>query len=304
MDASDCDDTDIAVNPGATEICDLQDNDCDGTVDESDSADAATWYADTDADGFGDPTAAMKACTEPSGYGTDNTDCDDGDSTAFPGSTATETPGDGVDQDCDGLDACTDLNCDGLVDLFAQSYYSSAGYRTGQGIYLHSGSGLAAAPSVSVDGYGTMSSQVADIDDDGYQDLLVVNHRSAGSYYVKSYVYWGSVSAYSDSNRTELQTYGAMRADVGDLDGDGSKDIVFANYYPGAYWGYSMAFYGGAGAYSSANMDSVLTFGARDVVVEDVDQDGYDDAVFCNYLNGWSYSVNSYIYYGLYLIHI
>jgi hypothetical protein len=298
VDATDCDDTDSAVNPAATERCDSEDNDCDGSVDESDATDAPTWYADTDNDGFGDPATGITACTEPSGYGSDSSDCDDGDSTVFPGSTATETPGDGTDQDCDGLDACTDLNCDGLVDLFTQSYYSSTGHATDQDIYLNTGSGLATTASLSVDGYGSMSSRVEDLDEDGYQDILVINHRSNGSFYVKSYVYWGSVSAYSDSNRTELQTYGAMRSAVGDLDGDGSKDIVVGNYYPGAYWGYSTAFYGGSGGYSSSNIDSMVTYGPRDVAVEDVDQDGYDDAIFCNHLDGWSYSVDSFVYYG------
>ncbi|HND34390.1 MAG TPA: putative metal-binding motif-containing protein, partial [Myxococcota bacterium] len=44
----DCDDSDAAVNPGATEVCDSVDNNCDGAVDDSGGT---TWYADADADG-------------------------------------------------------------------------------------------------------------------------------------------------------------------------------------------------------------------------------------------------------------
>ena len=100
--ASDCDDGDAAINPDATETCDGVDNDCDGSTDEDDAADASTWYADTDADGFGDATSTTTACDEPSGYSSDSTDCDDTDPTIHPG--ASETWYDGVDSDCAGDD--------------------------------------------------------------------------------------------------------------------------------------------------------------------------------------------------------
>ncbi|GDX78532.1 hypothetical protein LBMAG42_03430 [Deltaproteobacteria bacterium] len=77
--ATDCDDTDAAISPGADEVCDGVDNDCDGTVDESSAADAATWYADTDGDGFGDAAYTTLACDEPAAYVADATDCDDTD---------------------------------------------------------------------------------------------------------------------------------------------------------------------------------------------------------------------------------
>ena len=101
-DNTDCDDGATAVNPGAAEDCDSIDNDCDGTVDEGDAVDALTWYADTDTDGYGDASSSTTACSVPSGYVADDTDCDDGATAVFPGATEV----------CDGIDN----NCDGTVD--------------------------------------------------------------------------------------------------------------------------------------------------------------------------------------------
>ncbi|MFT5679243.1 MAG: hypothetical protein ACI8RZ_000147 [Myxococcota bacterium] len=96
--AGDCDDAVAAVNPGAAEVCDEIDNDCDGEID-TDAEDFATFYADTDGDGFGDAGDTTDACEAPSGTVTDDTDCDDGDSAINP--DAAEVC-DGADNDCDG----------------------------------------------------------------------------------------------------------------------------------------------------------------------------------------------------------
>ncbi|MEE2752160.1 MAG: MopE-related protein [Myxococcota bacterium] len=98
-DASDCDDTNAGVHPSATETCDGLDNNCDGTVDEDSAADAATWYADSDADSYGDASSSTTACAQPSGYAGNDTDCDDTSPAVNPG--ATEVC-DGIDNDCDG----------------------------------------------------------------------------------------------------------------------------------------------------------------------------------------------------------
>jgi hypothetical protein len=127
-DATDCDDSDAAVNPAAAELCDGIDNDCDGDVDEGDATDAATWYADADADGYGDPDISTRACSQPSGTSSDGTDCDDSDAGVNP---AVDELCNGVDDDCDGstdegdaTDAATwyaDSDADGYGDASAST---------------------------------------------------------------------------------------------------------------------------------------------------------------------------------------
>ncbi len=98
--ADDCDDGDAGVSPDAEEVCDGVDNNCDGDTDEDTATDAGTWYRDADADGFGDTTDSLATCSEPAGYVSDDTDCDDTDSASWP--AAPETC-DAVDNDCDGV---------------------------------------------------------------------------------------------------------------------------------------------------------------------------------------------------------
>lgn len=99
----DCDDNDNTVYPGATEICDGKDNDCDGSVDNG--LQFTEYFVDNDGDGFG-AGDAIEFCEDPgNGYSLTGDDCDDNNATIYPG--ATEIPNDGIDQDCDGEDMST-----------------------------------------------------------------------------------------------------------------------------------------------------------------------------------------------------
>jgi hypothetical protein len=55
----DCDDQNASVHPGATEACNLIDDNCDGAVDERV---LGTFYLDADGDLHGDPARAVEAC--------------------------------------------------------------------------------------------------------------------------------------------------------------------------------------------------------------------------------------------------
>ena len=95
----DCDDGDAAVNPAGSESCNGKDDDCDGVVDPPSSTGASTWYADEDADSFGDPSFSQNACDAPVGWVADDSDCADGDAAVHPGATERCN---GKDDDCDG----------------------------------------------------------------------------------------------------------------------------------------------------------------------------------------------------------
>ena len=121
--AGDCDDANPDLHPQATEICDGVDNDCDELVDDADDSVMANerWYADADADGFGDPTSSLQACDRPNGYTENELDCNDNESAISP--LAIEEC-DGIDTDCDGLVDADDpdiIACDECTEVNAQS---------------------------------------------------------------------------------------------------------------------------------------------------------------------------------------
>ena len=100
---SDCDDTDPEIGPHAEEVCDGVDNDCSGTIDDGPPVDALVCHIDQDGDGFGMDDLTVTVCECPSGYVLVSGDCDDLDEAVHP--QAEEIADDGIDNDCDGLDA-------------------------------------------------------------------------------------------------------------------------------------------------------------------------------------------------------
>ncbi|MEC7987435.1 MAG: MopE-related protein [Myxococcota bacterium] len=99
-DATDCDDNSYLFYPGAPENCNGFDDNCNGEIDEDGAVNATVWYADHDGDGYGDNNETLASCNQPTGYLSDNNDCDDEDNDTHPG--ATEYC-DGEDNDCDDV---------------------------------------------------------------------------------------------------------------------------------------------------------------------------------------------------------
>jgi len=113
-DATDCDDSDDAIFPGAPERCNAIDDDCDTFADDTDPdsvpVDGQTFWADLDGDTFGDDLSPVTACVQPAMTATRVGDCDDTDDTVRPG--AVEDCSDTVDRNCDGSLPTEDLDND------------------------------------------------------------------------------------------------------------------------------------------------------------------------------------------------
>ena len=128
--ASDCNDANPAVRPGATEVCNGLDDDCDLATDEGTQL---PFYRDADGDGFGGDTQVF-GCSAPPGFVATPGDCNDAAAAVHPGALevcngadddcAGGIPADEVDGDSDGVrvcaNDCNDANPDihpGLQDI-------------------------------------------------------------------------------------------------------------------------------------------------------------------------------------------
>ena len=131
----DCDDLAPESYPGAIEVCDGNDNNCDTIVDEGV---LTTWYADSDGDGYGDPSSSQESCAQPTGTSINSDDCNDSQAAISP--SAVEL--------CDGFDN----DCDSTTDE-AGALGSSLWYADGDGDGYGAGAGSLAcsAPAGQVD---------------------------------------------------------------------------------------------------------------------------------------------------------
>jgi len=90
--------TQIFSATGSSEICNGIDDNCNGQIDEGVGT---IYYADADNDGYGNIAHDTTACTQPTGFVSNSTDCNDASATIHP--DATEISDNNIDENCNGL---------------------------------------------------------------------------------------------------------------------------------------------------------------------------------------------------------
>ncbi len=94
----DCNDNNATVHPGATELCNGKDDNCNAQIDEG--CNLTTWYRDNDGDGYGNSDSTLSTGTRPAGYVAQGGDCNDHNVYMHPGAS---DPCNGIDDNCNGL---------------------------------------------------------------------------------------------------------------------------------------------------------------------------------------------------------
>lgn len=202
----DCDDAAEAIHPGAVEICNHLDDDCDDSEDEGLSF--STWYLDADDDGYGVAGVTVSDCVEPDGYALLPGDCLDSDDQVRP--DAPEVCNNGVDDDCD--EDSNDCRLDGVVsvDTAHAAWYGS--------------------PDALLTGMGLAGGH---LDSDGSVDLVIggpwvgdgVVYILRGPVTAGATTLPGGASVITADASATYPGFGMQVAILGDVSGDGAPDL-------------------------------------------------------------------------------
>lgn len=174
--------------------------------------------------------------------------------------------------------AVADLNADAWPELLVAN--AGAGTDAVDSlVYWGSADGFSVDRQSRLPSVGAYGITAADLDGDGYKEVVISNYGDGSTMILDSYLYWGSAEGYSVDRRSLLPSMGATGNAIADLDGDGLQDIVIANSSDGTTAEVPSWIYWGNSSWSAADRTELPTLGAEGVSLQDLDADGYVDVV-------------------------
>ena len=155
-------------------------------------------------------------------------------------------------------------------------------------IYLGDENGWSAERRVELPGHSPSSILPADLDDDGYADVFLVNNgEDQPQLALPDYIYHGGPNGLDPTRRTAVPTYLTWGAQIADINRDGYLDIITtsSNQQPGLNRNEITIFYGSENGYSLERAEHIEIAPQYDMVgliwfaVGDLNGDGWLDLI-------------------------
>lgn len=181
--------------------------------------------------------------------------------------------------------AAVDLNGDGWLDVVVANFGSDdADGNAPTTVYWGGREGFDPARKLDLNTRFAHGLAIADVDRNGWPDVVVACNRNATSHNVPSYVYLNESGTLSEEKRIPLPTLGAVSVVTGDVDRNAWMDLMFLNFVDGTkgisnarlYWN------DGQGGFSTERITRLPIHDAFSHVATDLNLDGQIDIVFAN----------------------
>jgi len=185
-----------------------------------------------------------------------------------------------------------DFNKDGRNDVFFTNHQQSwrdekrFGNRVIDSfLYYGSDRGFLPEKRVNLQTIGAWGATAADLNEDGWIDLVVSNFQEAYSYEVPSFVYWNGPAGFDVTKRTPLYEHGAQGNTVADFNGDGHPDILITSMMENSRGDYDPSYlYLGNKDGQYNTRDRIVLTGREpyEQAMADLDNDGDVDILIAN----------------------
>lgn len=190
-----------------------------------------------------------------------------------------------------------DFNSDGWLDLFVSEILGPRSF-----IFWGGPEGFSKERMTILETDGVASASVADLNGNGYPDLLLAQHmstRKSARYESYITVYWGGPEGYAENRKMQLPANCANSVTVGDYNGNGLLDIYATSYNNGRSRDLlSFLYKNENGSFSAGNVQCLFNHSGSGCVSGDFNGDGYTDlAVACHKEYG-NHCSHSFIFWG------
>jgi hypothetical protein len=192
-----------------------------------------------------------------------------------------------------GYESCVaDLNDDGNTDLLlVSSHEGDPGGPTGSFLYWGDRDGLSPSRRSELPTRGPIGCAVADVNRDGYLDLLFTNMDDD-----TASIFYGGPAGFRQNRQFSLKVRSPRFPAIADLNKDGYLDLLIPSIDDGLY-----IYWGSVEGYNQSNYTLLPAVGPVSTQIADLNGDGYLDIVVCDFvdLKRWIFhGVNSLIYWG------